>query len=264
MTTPRSYRVEAATLKSTAFSERDRMLVLYTRHHGKIHALAKGARRTTSRLAAHVDLFTHATLFLVHGRSFDLVTQGETIQRFPLLRDDLTRLSYAFYAGELLDRFTEEHGPNPGLFDTLVSLLGRLGDAGVDPTVALRAYELDLLAFSGYRPQLHRCVGCETVIQAEENSFSAPDGGVICPACVERYPAATPISVEALRILRNLQTRQEDVIGKVHVSPRTMAQAERVLIGYIQYLLDVRLRSVGFIEVVRRLLAVPEGSAAFG
>jgi len=264
MTTPRSYRVEAATLKSTSFAERDRMLVLYTRHHGKIHALAKGARRTTSRLAAHVDLFTHATLFLVHGRSFDLVTQGETIQRFPLLRDDLTRLSLAFYAGELLDRFTEEHGPNPGLFDVLLTLLGRLGDPDVDPLAAVRAYELDLLSFSGYRPQLHRCVGCETLIQPEANHFSPPDGGVVCPNCVERYPGAQPISVEALRILRNLQTRQGDILGKIRISPETLAQAERVLIGYIQYLLDVRLRSVGFIEVVRRLRAVPEGSEAFG
>lgn len=264
MTTPRSYHAEAVTLKSTAFSERDRLLVLYTRYHGKVHALAKGARRTTSRLAAHVDLFTHATLFLVHGRTFDLVTQGQTIERFALLREDLWRLSLAFYAGELLDRFTEERSPNPGLFDALITFLRRLGTPELEPLPSLRAYELDLLALSGYRPQLHRCVGCETVIQPGANSFSAADGGILCPTCVERYPQAEPISVEALRLLRNLQTRPEAIIGRVRVSAQTMDQAERVLIGYIQYLLDVRLRAVGFVEVIRRLRAVPEGSTAFG
>jgi DNA repair protein RecO (recombination protein O) len=263
MTTARTYRAEAITLKSCAFGERDRLLVLYTAQNGKLAALAKGARRTTSRLAAHVDLFTHGNLFLAHGRTFDLITQGETIERFPLLRDDLGRLSLAFYAGELLDRFTEERAANPGLFNAVIAVMRRLADPGIDPLVALRVYELDLLALSGYRPQLHRCVGCETIIQPDLNSFASAEGGVLCPACAERTPSET-ISIEALRLLRNLQTRPEEIIGRVRVSERTMAEAERVLIGYIQYLLDLRLRSVGFIEVIRRLHAMPERSAAFG
>jgi len=264
MTTARTYRAEAITLKSHAFGERDRLLVLYTAQHGKMSALAKGARRTASRLAAHVDLFSHGHLFLAHGRTFDLITQGETVERFPLLRTDLGRLSLAFYAGELLDRFTEERSANPGLFNSVIAVMRRLADADLDPLVALRAYELDLLALSGYRPQLHRCVRCETLILPAANSFSAAEGGVMCPTCAERYPDSYAISVETLRLLRNLQTRPEEIIGRVRVSARTMEHAERVLIGYIQYLLDLRLRSVGFIEVIRRLHAVPEGSAAFG
>ncbi len=264
MTTPRTYRAEAITLKSHAFGERDRLLVLYTAQHGKISAVAKGARRTTSKLAAHVDLFSHGHLFLAHGRTLDQITQGETIERFPLLRTDLGRLSLAFYAGELLDRFTEERSSNPGLFTSVISVMRRLADVEIDPLIAVRVYELELLGLSGYRPQLHRCVTCESLIQPEANSFSPAEGGVLCPTCAANYRDAQAISVEALRLLRNLQTRPEEILGRVRVSARTMAQAEGVLIGYIQYLLDLRLRSVGFIEVIRRLHAVPEGSAAFG
>ena len=264
MTTPRTYRAEAITLKSRAFGERDRLLVLYTAQNGKMSALAKGARRTTSKLAAHVDLFSHGRLFLAHGRTFDLVTQGETIERFPLLRTDLGRLSLAFYAGELLDRFTEEHLANPGLFSSVIAVMRRLADPAIDPLIAVRVFELELLGLSGYRPQLHRCVICETLIQPDANNFSAAEGGVLCPTCAASRRDSQAISVEALRLLRNLQTRPEEILGRVRESAETMAQAEGVLIGYIQYLLDLRLRSVGFIEVIRRLHAVPEGSAAFG
>ncbi len=264
MTTARSYRAEAVTLRASPFSERDRLLVLYTPQMGKLRVLAKGVRRTTSRLAAHVDLFTHSNLFLVHGRTFDLVTQGETIEHFPTLHSDLWRLSLTFYCGELLDRFTEEHVANPGLFEALLIALRRLSDLNLDPVLCVRAYELDLLALSGYRPQLHRCVGCTAVIQPEANTFSYADGGVLCPACSVSSAASVPVSMEALRILRNLQTRQEEIIGRVRVAPETLEQAERILIGYIQYLLDVRLRSVGFIEVIRQLADVPVGSRAFG
>jgi hypothetical protein len=77
-------------------------------------------------------------------------------------------------------------------------------------------------------------------------------------------PAALPISVEALRILRNLQTRPEEIVGRVRVAPETIEQAEHLLIGYIQYLVEVRIQSVGFIEVLRRLRQTRERSVALG
>jgi DNA repair protein RecO (recombination protein O) len=264
MTTVRTYRTDAVTLRATPFAEHDRLLVLYTRNSGKLRVLAKGARRTTSRLAAHVDLFSYANLFLVHGRTFDLVTQGQTIEAFPLLHRDLWRMALAFYCGELLDRFTEELSVNVGLFEALLTILRRLNDPDLEPTLSVRAFELDLLGLSGYRPQLHHCVGCTAPIQPEANTFSPADGGVLCPACGTRSTTAEPISMEALRILRNLQTRQEAIIGRVKVASHTVDQAERVLIGYIQYLLDRRIRSVGFIDVLRRLRSSQEGSTAFG
>jgi DNA repair protein RecO (recombination protein O) len=264
MPASRTYRAEAVTLKASPFAERDRLLVIYTRYQGKLRVLAKGVRRTTSRLAGHVDLFTHAGLFLVHGRTFDLVTQGQTLEHFPALHEDLWRFSLACYCAELVDQFSQEGLPNTGLFDALLMALRRLNDSALDPAVCTRAFELDLLGLSGYRPQLHRCVGCDAIIRPEANSFSFADGGVLCPACGARSSTALPISVEALRILRNLQTRPEEIIGRVRVSQDTIEQAEHMLIGYIQYLLDVRIRSVGFIDVLRRLRSAQERSVAFG
>jgi DNA repair protein RecO (recombination protein O) len=264
MTTVRTYRTEAITLHAAPFAENDRLLILYTRSAGKLRVLAKGVRRTTSKLAAHVDLFSHASLFLVRGRTFDLVTQGQTLQRFPLLHEDLWRLALAFYCAELVDRFTEEQLVNTGLFEALLTTLRRLNDPALDPALTVRAFELDLLGLSGYRPQLHRCVRCETPIQPEANAFSAADGGVLCPTCGQSTPAAEPISVAALRLLRNLQTRPEAIVGRARISPETLEQAEHALIGYIQYLLDRRIRSIGFLDVLRRLRAAQEGGAAFG
>jgi DNA repair protein RecO (recombination protein O) len=264
MTVPRSYRVEGITLKGTPFAERDRLLVLYTAQRGKLRVLAKGVRRTTSRLAAQVSLFARSNLFLVHGRSLDLVTQGQVIERYPLLQSDLWRLSHAFYCGELVDRFTEEDVPNPALYEAFCLVLQRLADPLLDPVACVRAFEIDILDATGYRPQLFRCVSCQALIEPQVNGFSYADGGVLCPACAARHGASMPISLEALRILRNLQTRAPAIIGRVHISQETLEQAEHILIGYIQYLLDVRIRSVGFVDVLRRLRSAPEGSVAHG
>ena len=178
-------------------------------------ALWPRGRGVPSKLAAHVDLFSHGHLFLAHGRTPDQITQGETVERFPLLRTDLGRLSLAFYAGELLDRFTEERSASPGLFSSIIAVMRRLADADIDPLIAVRVFELELLGLSGYRPQLHRCVRCETLIQPEANGFSPAKGGVLCPSCAASYRDSHSISVEALRILRNLQTRPEAILGRV-------------------------------------------------
>lgn len=264
MSTVRTYRSDAIALRAQAFAEHDKLLVLFTRDVGKLRALAKGARRTSSKLSAHVDLFSHANLFFVHGRTFDLVTQGQTLESFPTLRDDLWRQGLCFYCAELVERFTEEGSVNVGLFEALLTLLRRLNDSRIDPLVSVRAFELDLLGVSGYRPQLFQCVSCTAEIQPAANAFSARDGGVICPACRAATAGAEPISVDALRILRNLQARPEDIVGKARISQQTLEQAEHVLIGYIQYLLDRRVRSVGFLDVLRRLRAAQEGTTVHG
>jgi len=250
---PRTYRTSAIVLKESHFAERDRLVVLFTPERGKLRVLAKGVRRTTSRLAGHVGLFMHSSLFLVHGRTFDLVTQGETIEQFPLLSRDLWRLSLAFYAGELVDRFTEDEQPVAGLFDALVTCCRRLNHEATNPALTARAFELELLGVVGYRPQLHTCVLCNAVIQPGPNGFSYADGGVVCPACIQRSPSACPVQVEALRMLRNLQTRPEPAIQALRTSKDALDEAEGLMLGYIQYLLDMRIRSVGFLDVVRSL-----------
>jgi DNA repair protein RecO (recombination protein O) len=258
MSTARTFRTHAVTLKSAPFSEHDRLVVLFTPQYGKLRALAKGVRRSTSKLSGHVGLFSHSNLFLVHGRTFDLVTQGETVEQFTFLSTDLWRLSQAFYVAELIERFTEDEHHVAGMFESLVLVLRRLNDPAVNAALAIRAFEIDVLGLTGYRPQLYRCVSCEAEITPGANAFSYVDGGVLCPNCAIASTPAFSVSDDALRVVRNLQTRPDTSIARLRVSSVTQGEAERLLIGYIQYVLDVRIRSVGFMDVLRNLPAAAE------
>ncbi|HVN15979.1 MAG TPA: DNA repair protein RecO, partial [Anaerolineales bacterium] len=61
---PRSFRMEAIVLRHGDWGEADRLLTLYTREQGKVRAIAKGARKLTSRKAGHLEPFTHVKLQL--------------------------------------------------------------------------------------------------------------------------------------------------------------------------------------------------------
>jgi DNA repair protein RecO (recombination protein O) len=85
------YRTEGIVLKGYDFGEADRILTLYTPQLGKLRAVAKGMRRTKSRMGGHLDLFTRSNLLVARGRQLDIVTQAETIESFASMRTDLLR-----------------------------------------------------------------------------------------------------------------------------------------------------------------------------
>jgi DNA repair protein RecO (recombination protein O) len=247
----RSLRAEAIVLRHSDQGEADRLLTLYTREQGKVRAIAKGARKIASRKAGHLEPFTHVKLQLAKGRDLMIVTQAETIEVFMHLRDDLTRTSFAAYVVELLDRFVpDEETANPPLFRLLVETLSRLASEA-NPWLAVRFYEMRLLDYLGFRPQLFECANCENVIQAEDQFFSPALGGAVCPRCGQGLPGLWPISVEALKYLRHFQRSSFRDASRANPDDKAQKEIESVMQGYFQYLLERELNTPGFIKRVK-------------
>ena len=179
----RIYRVDAIVLKRTDHGEADRLLTLLTPDRGKMTAIAKGARKPSSRKSGHVELFTHCVLMLAKGKTHDVVTQADTVESFIELRDNLDRVGYAYYLAELVDRFAEEAAENRAIYDLLLRALAWLAIDSTHPDLLARFFELRLLQFAGYRPQLYECVNCGKPIEPIENYFSVEAGGILDPDC---------------------------------------------------------------------------------
>ncbi len=250
----RTYRTDAIIMRRQDFGEADRLLTLYTPEYGKLTAIAKGARKPTARQTGHVELFSRSTLLIARGRDLDIVTQAELADPFLPLHDSLERAAYANYIVELLDRFTEPGEQNTPLYGLLDAALGWLSEPGRDVRLTARYYELALLRLVGYQPELFRCMVGHEAIEAHDQFFSAADGGAICSEHAEdfQHPHMIPIGVDALKLLRYLQTHTIESIGQLRVREPIHAELERVILFYITYLLERRLKSVEFIRLLRR------------
>ncbi|MCD6358839.1 MAG: DNA repair protein RecO [Dehalococcoidia bacterium] len=250
MTTQRVYKTEAIVLKGIKLGEADKILTLYTPYLGKIRAVAKGIRRPKSKLRGHVETLTHSTLMLARGKNLDIITQGQTIHSFLPLRDSLWRTSHALYASELTDRFTAEQVENLSLFQLLLDalkLLCQTEDAGL-----IRHYfELHLLSHIGYRPQLERCIKCDSRLNPTANFFSIGGGGVLCPDCQHKESAVYPISLNALKTMRFLQNSDCSSATRLRINPRLSVELELLMQKYITYLLERRVESVKWIDKLR-------------
>lgn len=251
MNRERVYRLQALILKRADFGEADRLLTIYTPARGKLRVVAKGARKPQSRKSGHLELFTLVHLQLARARNLDIVTQAEIIEPFLALRADLERTAHAYYAAELVDQFSEEDQENPAVFDLLRAAFLRIGESP-DLWLSQRYFEVHLLAFFGYQPQLHYCVVGDEPIEPVDNFFDAGHGGVLCPRHGESIHEARPLSLNALKTLRYVQSREYDEVLRLQLSAATRAEVEAVLQRYITHLLERRLKSGDFLRVLER------------
>jgi DNA repair protein RecO (recombination protein O) len=243
--------VEAIVIRRRDWGEADRLLTLYTREQGKIQAVAKGARKPTSRKAGHIELFTRTHLLIARTRSIDIVTQAETVEAYRQLRESLEASTLAHYFAELLDRFTGEAESDAALFDLLSSGLTWLCEAD-DLRLVARYYEIRLLELAGFRPELHRCASCETRLEPVNSYFSPAEGGVLCPTCGHDRRAAFSLSLTAFKVLRYGQTRDWQQFRRLRLAPTLHTEVERALHHYLLFVLERNLKSVEFLRQLRR------------
>jgi DNA repair protein RecO (recombination protein O) len=158
---------------------------------------------------------------------------------------------------ELLDRFTPDAEENAELYDLLRQ--GLTWAATADHLgLAARYYELHLLGLAGYQPQLRRCVVCGRELAAEDQYFSALEGGVVCPSCAKEgamgqgAPGRLRLSLAALKLLRYMQGNPYAKVAALSVSSRTQTEVEFLLARYITETLERQLKSVEFLKLIRR------------
>lgn len=250
MNTPRSFRAEAVVLNHRDWGEADRLVTLYTRQRGKLRAVVKGARKTRSRKAGHLQPFTHVVLQLATGRGPFIVTQVETVNAFGPIREDLTLTGQAAYIVELLHRFTyDEEETNSAIFRLLTESLDRLA-RGDDTWLVARYYEMRLLDYLGFRPQLQTCLHCGDPLEPVNQFFSGSEGGIICPECAMQHASLRPIKMETLKYLRHFQRSSYKEASRANPAPAIRAEVENLMQFYLTYLLERGLNSPRFIREV--------------
>lgn len=126
------YKAEAIVIGRRNSGESDKIITLFTRKYGKIKAIAKGIRKITSRRASYLELFTHVKLVLHQGRTFDLITEVESLDTFFYLRRRLERIGMAYVALELTDKLNAEHQESPVIFHKLLEVLTLLNTKKID------------------------------------------------------------------------------------------------------------------------------------
>jgi DNA repair protein RecO (recombination protein O) len=238
------YRDEAIVLRTHKLGEADRIITLLTRNHGRVRAVAKGVRRTTSKFGSRLEPFTHVELQLAEGRSLDTVTQAETHDAFAsALGADYARYTAGTVMLETAERLvTEEKEPSTQQFLLLVGGLRAMVGGERGPHQVLDSYLLRSLAVAGYAPSFEHCARCG--LEGPHRWFNPSQGGMLCTTC--RIPGSASPAAETITLLGALLAGDWPSVELA--DPRHLREASGLVAAFLAWHLERGLRSLAYVE----------------
>ena len=194
--------IQAIVLRVTDYNDRDALLTVLSRNHGKLTLKARGLRRKNSPLIAPCQLLAYGEFTLFEYKNQYTINEAHSIELFQSLRRDLTKLSLGTYFAQVADVLSQEDLPNPELQSLLLNSLFALSKLNEPEDKVKAMFELRAASLAGYMPDLSGChiCGCQN-----PDRFDISEGMLECTKCRSmgggiRMPV-TPGVLEAMRYI---------------------------------------------------------------
>ncbi|MED4122544.1 DNA repair protein RecO [Halalkalibacterium halodurans] len=239
------HKAEGIVIRTVDYGESNKIVTVFTREYGKIALMARGAKRPKSRLTAVTQLFTYGMMMFQKNAGLGTLTQGEIIQSFREVRNDLFRASYVSYVTDLTNKLTEDEKRNPYLFELLYQTIHYMNE-GMDPDVLTRIFEVKMFTVAGIKPELDQCVSCGSTDVPV--GFSIKEAGFLCKRCIEKDPHAYKITAQVAKLLRLFYHFDLQRLGTISLKPETKATLKTIIHQYYDEYSGLHLKSRRFLD----------------
>lgn len=195
--------IQGIVLRVTDYNDRDALLTVLSRAHGKLTIKARGLRRKNSPLIAPCQLLAYGEYTLFEYRGQYTINEAQSIELFQPLRRDLTKLSLGTYFAQAAEVLSQEDLPNPELQALLLNCLYALSKLDLPEMQVKAVFELRAACLAGYTPDLF---GCHVCGNQNPDRFDLSAGQLECLGCRAadspgiRMPV-TPGILEAMRYI---------------------------------------------------------------
>lgn len=248
------YRDEAVVLRVQKLGEADRIVTLLTRRHGRVRAVGRGVRRTSSKFGArlepgsHIDVQLHSRL--PEGqqapggrRGLDHVTQTESLGAYGAqLANDYPSWTAVSAICETAERLTDEGEPSLRLYLLVVGALRALAERAHDPSLILDAFLIRAMSTAGWEPALLECAKCSD--PGPHAAFNVAAGGAVCEGC--RPPGSTRPQRETIDLMAALLSGDWATADASEAGWRR--EASGLVAAHLQWHLERGLRSLPLVD----------------
>lgn len=249
---------DAVILNTIDYGDSDRIVTFYTDEFGKLSGIAKGAKRSRKRFVGNLDPLCHVKFMFFNNPKKDLLRLDDAVllEGFNSIRSDIDRLAVGSYFIELLNEMSAEAHRNSKVFGLLLHYLKILNSAdflidGLKKEILLRAFEVKLLAFLGYMPNLDCCVTCrESYAVSDRIFFSSTIGGIVCKSCVPSAGSVIAITKESAAFLNKILKNGASDVVSGEVSPTVARESEKSLHDFIVHHIGKELKTKKFMAKI--------------
>lgn len=204
--------MQGVVIRTQDYGESNKIITLFSNKLGKFTAMARGAKKPKSRMAAVTQPFIYGEYVVYVRKGLSTIEQGSIAHSMREIREDIEKTAYASYVLELTDKLVEQKKPNAYLYNELFHTLRWIARRDEYMIPALM-YELKLYDVGGFAPTLHTCVRCGST--SLPYYFSVAEGGVLCQVCQTYDPHAIRLEGKLAQILHAFQQVSIERIGNV-------------------------------------------------
>lgn len=237
--------IQAVVLRVTDYNDRDALLTLLTRSHGKLTAKARGLRRKNSPLIAPCQLLAFGEFTLFEYRGQFTINEAQSIELFTPLRRDLTKLSLGTYFAQATEVLSQEDMPNPELQSLLLNCLFALSKLDLPESQIKAVFELRAACLSGYTPDLFGCHICGN--QSPER-FDLSAGQLECSSCRSRESNGIrmPVNASILDAMRYICLCDPKRLFSFKIGGETLSQLSALTEAYLTTQLERGFSTLDF------------------
>ena len=230
-------------LRETAYKESSKILTVLTEDEGKITLTARGALRRNSKLAAAAQLLVISEMTLFSNRDRWTLTEARSIEQFRGLQHDILRLALGSYFAELTEAVADEDSPNTALLPLCLNALFALSEGIKDTSFVKPAFELRLMAASGFAPLISHCSGCGR--KEPEAGYLDLTGGVLfCADCA--MPGGPMLRKSALQAARYIVACDLKKLFSFTLGDESLREITIVVERYLLSQLERRFRTLEY------------------
>ncbi|WP_373892839.1 DNA repair protein RecO [Virgibacillus natechei] len=222
-------KMDGIIIKTQDYGETNKIVTIFSKKLGKFSAIARGAKKPKSRMAAVTQPFIYGTFFVYVNSGLSTIQQGEVVYSFRPIREDIIKTAYTAYIAELTDKLTDFQTPDIYIYDQLYQTMNWIAE-NEDVDIPVMMYELKLFTKGGFAPTVDRCVNCgnrETI-----SAFSIAEGGLLCNRCRHLDHEAISIPSSVAKLLYVFQRIELERVGSISVKAENRNLIRKILDAY--------------------------------
>ena len=237
--------IQGIVLRVTDYNDRDALLTVLSRAHGKLTIKARGLRRKNSPLIAPCQLLAYGEFTLFEYKGNYTINEAHSIELFTPLRRDLTKLALGTYFAQAAEVISMEDLPNPELQSLLLNCLYALSRLNLPEMLVKSVFELRTACLAGYTPDLF---GCHLCGSQTPDRFDISAGQLECRGCRsgESNGIRMPVTPGILEAMRYICLCDPKRLFSFQIGPDTLEQLSALTESYLQTQLERGFSALDF------------------
>lgn len=234
-----TYRVKAVALYRRSFGENNTIVTIYTTEKGKLELIARGTKKSKSKLAAHLEPITLVDIMVVRGKKYDYIGSAISENCYFDLKNSLEKIKAAGEVIRILNLIVKTGDCDKEIFELLISYFDFLNSAKEELNYDLfvQLFIFKLLIKLGHQPDLYYCVNCHNKILPINNKFDLIRGGIICDKCFSQNENKyqLTISENSIKVLRLINKSNFENLIKIKINDNLKEEIIKIIGSFLSY-----------------------------